>query len=269
MKLKPSFVSVTYGAGGSSRNNTFDMVDLFKNNLNFNVMAHYTCVNSTKEKIAYDMRTLQDMGIENLMLLRGDPPKGFDSVPENPDGFDHASDLIRFVNENYDFAIGAGAYPEKHCEAESMEEDLINLRIKADAGAEFFITQMFFDNKYYWDFLNKAVQKGIKSRIIPGIIPINSYKKIKKFSEVAGAKIPDSIHKKMYPKKDNPDEIYKIGLDLAIEQSRDLLENGAPGVHIYTLNRSRAAVDLYENLAQDFDEVKEKYEESFSPYVPT
>lgn len=270
MKLKPSFVSVTYGAGGSSRDNTFEMVDLFKNNLDFNVMAHYTCVNATKEKIAYDMRTLQDMGIENLMLLRGDPPEdNEEKIPKNPDGFDHSSDLIRFVNEKYNnFAIGAGAYPEKHPEATTMEEDLINLKIKADAGADFFITQFFFDNKYYWDFMDKAIQKGIKTRIIPGIIPINNYKKIKKFSEIAGATIPDSIHKKMELKKDNPDEIYKIGLDLAIEQAKDLLKNNAPGIHIYTLNRSRAAVDLYDNLAQDFEEVREKYKKSFSPHVP-
>ena len=196
MKLHPSFVSVTYGAGGSSRNNTFDMVDLFQNDLKFNCISHYTCVNSTREKIAYDMRTLQDMGIENLMLLRGDPPDDLKKYPPNPDGIDHASDLIRFVKERYDFCIGSAAYPEKHIEASSLEEDIINTRIKADAGAEYFITQMFFDNKYYWDFLNKAVQKGIKARIIPGIIPINNYKQIKRFAKISGATIPDSIQKK-------------------------------------------------------------------------
>ncbi|MFO7790682.1 MAG: methylenetetrahydrofolate reductase [NAD(P)H] [Bacteroidota bacterium] len=269
MKLKPSFVSVTYGADGSSRNNTFEMVDLFQNDLKFNCMSHYTCVNATKEKIAYDMRTLQDMGIENLMLLRGDPPKELDKCPPNPDGIDYASDLIRFVKEHYDFCVGAAAYPEKHLEARSMEEDLINLRIKADAGAEFFITQMFFDNKYYWEFVNKAVQKGINQRIIPGIIPINSYKQIKKFAKISGAAIPDSIHKKMEPVKDDPDKVYKIGLDLAIEQCSNLLENGAPGIHFFTLNKSRAAVDLYEQLSKNgFEEFGDKYKNSFSPHLP-
>ena len=268
MKLDPSFVSVTYGAGGSSRDNSFEMVNLFHNDMKLNTMAHYTCVNATYEKIAYDMRTLQDMGIENVMLLRGDSPDKNQSYPTNPDGINYASDLIRLVNQNYDFCIGAGAYPEKHFEAPSMEEDLINLRIKADAGADFFVTQMFFDNRYYWEFLNKARQKGIKARIIPGIIPINSYKQIKKFSEISGAKIPDSIHKKMEPNKDNPSEIYKIGLDLAIEQCSDLLNNGAPGIHFYTLNRSRAAVDLYEHLSKDWDEFKEKYKQSCTPHVP-
>lgn len=267
MKLNPSFVTVTYGAGGSSRDNTFKMVDLFQNELGFNCMAHYTCVNATKEKIAYDMRSLQDMGIENVMLLRGDPPKGMDQLPENPDGFNHSSDLIRFVKENYDFYIGAAAYPEKHKEADSLEEDLINLRIKADAGADFFITQMFFHNSYYWKFMEKASQMGLKKRIIPGIIPITNYKQIKKFSEFAGAKIPESLSRKMEPNKHKPDEIYKIGLQLAIEQCSDLLENGAPGIHFYTLNRSRAAVDLYENLSKKFEFFKEKYQESFSPHV--
>ncbi|MCF8331368.1 MAG: methylenetetrahydrofolate reductase [NAD(P)H] [Bacteroidales bacterium] len=268
MKLQPSFVSVTYGAGGSSRDNSFDVVDLFHNNLDFNCMAHYTCVNATHEKIAYDMRTLQDMGIENVMLLRGDPPDIKKKCPPNPDGIDYASDLIRFVRERYNFCIGAGAYPEKHKEAPSMEEDLINLRIKADAGADFFITQMFFNNKYYWEFVNKAEQKGIKCRIIPGIIPINSFKQIKKFSEISGASIPKSFQEKLEPNKDKPKEVYKIGLDLAIRQCSDLLDNGAPGIHFYTLNRSRAAVDLYENLSKGHEELNEKYKESFTPHVP-
>src|SRR6056297_1869847 len=268
MKLDPSFVTVTYGAGGSTQENTFNLVDMFHNDLGFVCMAHYTCLNATREKIAYDMRTLQDMGIENVMLLRGDPPKGADKFPENPDGFNYGSDLIRFVNENYDFCIGAGAYPEKHVEAHSTEEDLINLRIKADAGAEFLITQMFFDNQYYWDFINKAEQKGIRCRIIPGIIPITNYKNIKKFAKITGATIPESIGKKMEPYKDNPKEIYKIGLELAIEQATDLLENGAPGLHFYTLNKSRAAIDVYDSLSEEFKEVKSKYEKSFNPHAP-
>ena len=268
MKLDPSFVTVTYGAGGSTQENTFNLVDMFHNDLGFVCMAHYTCVNATREKIAYDMRTLQDMGIENVMLLRGDPPKGAERFPENPDGFHFGSDLIRFVNENYDFCIGAGAYPEKHVEAQSEEEDLINLRIKVDAGADFLTTQMFFDNKYYWDFINKAEQKGIRCRIIPGIIPITNFKNIKKFANITGATIPEEIGKRMEPYKDNPKEIYKIGLELAIDQCRDLLDNGAPGIHFYTLNKSRAAVDLYDNLAKDFKEVKSRFEKSFSPHIP-
>lgn len=269
MKLSPSFVSITYGAGGCTQGNTFDLVDLFHNDLGFTCMAHYTCVNATKEKIAYDMRTLQDMGIDNVMLLRGDKPKNEPLLSPNPDGFDYGSDLIEFVNERYDFCIGAGAYPEKHKEASTIDEDIENLKKKADAGADFFVTQMFFENKYYWEFVNKAEQKGIKCRIIPGIIPITNYKQVKKFSEMTGATMSGEHIKKMEPVKDNPQEVYKIGLDLAIEQTSDLLENGAPGIHFYTLNRCRAAITLYESLSQDFKEVKKLYEQSLSPHMPS
>ncbi len=269
MKLSPSFVSITYGAGGLTQTNTFDLVDLFHNDLGFTCMAHYTCVNATKEKIAYDMRTLKDMGIDNVMLLRGDKPKNGPFHYPNPDGFDYGSDIIKFVKDQYGFCIGGGAYPEKHVEASSLEEDIENLKRKVDAGADFLITQMFFHNKYYWDFINKVEQKGIKCRIIPGIIPITNFKQIKKFSELTGATIPDRLMKKMEPHKENSKEINKIGIDFALEQVSDLLENNAPGVHFYTLNRCRAAITLYESLSQDFKDVKMLFEKSLKPQMPT
>ncbi|MFO8002257.1 MAG: methylenetetrahydrofolate reductase [NAD(P)H] [Marinilabilia sp.] len=267
MKLSPSFVSVTYGAGGSTQGNTFDLVNLVQNELGFTSMAHYTCVNATKEKIAYDMRVLQDMGVENVMLLRGDKPKGEDLLDPNPDGFNYASDLAAFVKENYDFCVGGGAYPEKHIEAGTLEEDLENLKKKVDAGTDFLVTQFFFDNEYYWNFMNKVEQKGIKCRVIPGVIPITNYKQIKKFGEMAGANIPKEISEKMEPYQDNPKEVYKIGLDIAIQQVSDLLENDAPGIHFYTLNKSSAAIALYESLSQDFKDVKMMYEKSFNTHI--
>ncbi len=268
MKLSPSFVSITYGAGGCTQTNTFDLVDLFHNQLGFTCMAHYTSVNATKEKIAYDMRTLKDMGIDNVMLLRGDKPKEGPFLYPNPDGFNYASDLIRFVKDEYGFCIGAGAYPEKHVEAPTFDEDIDNLKRKVDAGADFLITQMFFQNKYYWDFINKVEQKGIKCRVIPGIIPITNFKQIKKFSELTGATIPDEYLKKMEPFKDDPKEINKIGIELALKQVTDLLENKAPGIHFYTLNRCNAAITLYESLSQDFKDVKMLFEKSLKPQMP-
>lgn len=248
MTLNPSFVSITYGAGGSSRDNTFDLVDFFQNELGFTCMAHYTVVGATREKIAYDMRTLQDMGVENVMLLRGDPPKGSKIFPKNADGFNYASDLISFVKKNFDFCIGAAAYPEKHIEATSMDEDLDNLKRKIDAGADFLVTQMFFDNDYYWDFLDNAVQKGIGTRIIPGIIPITSYNQVKRFAEISGAKIPVEIEKKLAEFQDNKQKVYELGLEIAKQQSLELLKNGAPGIHVFTLNKSRAAIELYHHI---------------------
>lgn len=252
MSLNPSFVSITYGAGGSSRNNTFDLVDFFQNELGFTCMAHYTVVGATREKIAYDMRTLQDMGIENVMLLRGDPPKGSKVFPKNDDGFNYASDLISFVKKNFDFCIGAAAYPEKHIEASSMEKDLDNLKRKIDAGADFLVTQMFFENKYYWNFIEKAIQKGINSRIIPGIIPITSYTQIKRFAEISGAVIPSEVESRIEQIQHDKEQVYKIGLEIAKEQSLSLLENGAPGIHVFTLNKSRAAIDLYNYIAENY-----------------
>jgi methylenetetrahydrofolate reductase (NADPH) len=267
MKLSPSFVSVTYGAGGSTQTNTFDLVDLVQNQLGFTTMAHYTCVNATQEKIAYDMRVLQDMGIENVMLLRGDKPKNEEMLDPNPDGFNYASDLVSFVKENYDFCVGGGAYPEKHIEAGTLEEDLENLKKKVDAGTDFLVTQFFFDNTYYWEFMNKVEQKGIKCRVIPGVIPITNYGQIKKFGDMVGANIPKEISKKMEPVQDQPKEVYKIGLEIAINQVSDLLKNDAPGIHFYTLNRSSAAIALYESLAQEFKDVKMLYEKSFSKHI--
>ncbi len=268
MKLQPSYVTVTYGAGGGTRSRTFDLVDLFQNDLGLTTMAHYTCVNATREKIAYDMRVLQDMGIENVMLIRGDQPKDQPDAFPNPDGFNYGSDLVKFVNENYDFCIGAGAYPEKHKEAPSFDEDLENLKRKVEFGADFLVTQMFFDNRYFWDFMDKVEKIGINVRIIPGIIPITNYKQIKKFADLSGAHIPEDLQKKIEPHQDNPKEVYRIGLDYAIEQAHDLLKGGAPGLHIYTLNKSRAAIDLYESLSEDFKDVRNRFEKSISPRLP-
>lgn len=269
MKLNPSFVTGTYGAGGSTHAKTFDMVHLFNNTLNFTCMPHYTCINATEEKIAYDMRVLKDNDIDNIMLLRGDPPNGDPKALENPDGFHYASDLVRFVKEYYDhFCIGGAAYPEKHPEAASLDDDIANLKKKVDAGVDFLITQMFFDNDYYYRFLDKTEKAGIDCRIIPGILPITNYKQIKRFAEISGAHIPKSLQRKMEANLDNPDYLYKIGLDFAVEQAYDLLDNDAPGLHFYTLNKSRAAVDLYESLADDYKDIRRNYEQSFTPHVP-
>lgn len=252
MRLSPSFVSITYGAGGSSHDHTFELVDFFQNDLKFSCMAHYTVVGATREKIAYDMRTLQDMGIQNVMLLRGDPPKGATVFEKNADGFNHASDLISYVRKNFDFCIGAGAYPEKHVEASSMEVDIDNLWKKVDAGADFFITQMFFDNQYYWDFLDKVEKKGISCKVIPGIIPITSYGQIKRLAEISNANIPLRVKNILESVQSDPVKVYQSGIEIAKKQSVELLEKGAPGIHVFTLNKSRAAIELYEHLPDEF-----------------
>ncbi|MBN1158009.1 MAG: methylenetetrahydrofolate reductase [NAD(P)H] [Bacteroidales bacterium] len=248
VKLNPSFVSVTYGAGGSSQEKTFALVDYLQNKIGLTTVAHYTCVGSDRDKIFSDMLNLQKLGVENLMLLRGDPPKGSVSFQAPKDGFSHASDLIRFVRKHYAFSIGGAAYPEKHPEAQTLEEDIGHLKNKYNSGTDFLITQLFFENDAYFSFARRARESGIKCRIIPGIIPITSYAQVNRFADMTAARIPAELHEKLERYKDNPEKSYQTGVDFAIRQCMDLLDRGAPGIHFYTLNKSRAAVEVFESL---------------------
>ena len=172
MKLNPSFVSVTYGAGGSSQERTFALVGYLQQKIGLQTMAHYTCVGASKEKIIADIQFLQTMGIENLMLLRGDPPKDAVAFEPHPGGFAYAGDMVAFIRAaGFDFCIGGGAYPEKHRESASMAEDIAHLKKKIDAGASFLLTQLFFDNAGYFRFVEQCRTAGIDCRIIPGILP--------------------------------------------------------------------------------------------------
>jgi methylenetetrahydrofolate reductase (NADPH) len=248
MKLSPSFVTVTYGAGGSNQEKTFALVDFLQNEIGLTTVAHYTCINSSKERVGKDLNYLKDHGIQNLMLLRGDPPKGQEKYMPLTDGFRHASDLIEFVDENYDFCKAGAAYVDKHPEAVSLKEDIENVKTKVNAGADFLITQLFFENKNYFNFLKMTKNAGINCRIIPGIIPITSFKQIERFTKMSGAYIPEELVEKINRYKDNHEKSYEIGLEFTINQCRELLKNGAPGIHFYTLNKSRAAVEIFESL---------------------
>jgi len=248
IKLDPSFVTVTYGAGGSNQERTFSLVDYLQNKIGLNTMAHYTCVGAGRDKIGKDMEYLQQIHIENLMLLRGDPPKGSTEFFAPQNGFSYASDLISFVKGKFSFSIGAAAYPEKHPESASLDDDIQQLKIKCLAGADFLITQLFFDNEAFYHFVNQARIAGINCRIIPGIIPVTNYKQIKRFVEMTSATFPADLLEKLETHQDSPDKIYQIGIDHVIKQCLDLLERGAPGIHFYTLNKSRAAVEVFESL---------------------
>ncbi len=248
IKLDPTFVTVTYGAGGSNQERTFGLVDYLQNRIGLNTMAHYTCVGAGKDKVAQDMEHLAKISIENLMLLRGDPPKGSDTFRPAIDGFSFASELISFVKGRFPFTVGAAAYPEKHPESVSLDEDIHKLKLKCQSGADFLITQFFFDNNAYFRFVQLAEAAGIECRIIPGIIPITNYKQIKRYADMTAATFPHDLLEKLEVYQDNPDKIYQIGIDHAIKQCLDLLEKGAPGIHFYTLNKSRAAVEVFESL---------------------
>ncbi|MDR2358675.1 MAG: methylenetetrahydrofolate reductase [NAD(P)H] [Prevotellaceae bacterium] len=247
MKLNPSFVSVTYGAGGSSQERTFALVDYLQQKTGLQTMAHYTCVGASKEKIIADMRLIQAMGIENLMLLRGDPPQGAATFEPHPGGFAYASELMAFIRAaGFDFCIGGGAYPGKHPDAASLQQDIANLKKKTDAGASFLLTQLFFDNAGYFRFVEQCRAAGIDCRIIPGILPVTSFSQWSRFAATGNA--PEALNEKIKSYEGQPKKIYQAGMDFAIEQCRELLSKGAPGLHFFTLNKSRATVEIFESL---------------------
>lgn len=246
IKLSPSFISVTYGAGGTTQDLSFDLIDYIQNKIGLTAMAHYTCINANKDKVNKDFDFLISKGIENLMLIRGDlPASGFKGLNHE---FQYASDLISIANSLDAFAIGAAGYPESHPESVNVEEDMKWMKYKIDQGAEFIITQMFFDNDLYFDFVQKARKANITTRIIPGIMPITNFNQISKFSKMCGASIPQFIKDRLEPIKNDLKKTYRVGVEIAIEQCIDLLRRGAPGLHFYTLNKSRATVDIYSSI---------------------
>ena len=250
-KLKPAdpgFVSVTYGAGGSTRSKTVELVGKIKNEIGIESMAHLTCVGHQKDEIISVLKSLENCGIENILALRGDPPKGEEQFIKPEGGFGYSNELVSFIKSNFSFCVGAACYPEGHIECVNLSQDMDNLKRKVDCGVDFLITQLFFDNKYYFDFIKRAEKEGINIPIIPGIMPILNLKQSQRFTKMCGASLSDSLIAKFNGFKDDLDKIREIGINHAIEQCRGLMSSGAPGIHFYTLNRSKATLAILENL---------------------
>jgi methylenetetrahydrofolate reductase (NADPH) len=237
--LSPDFVSVTYGAGGSTRGRTVELVSRMQSELGLTTMAHLTCIGHTRAELAALLDRLTSRGIRNVLALRGDVPGGVKFEPP-PDGFAHASELAAFVKERGRFCIGGACYPEKHPEAPSHDEDLRWAKHKIECGAEFLITQLFFDSEEYFRFVERAREAGITVPIVPGIMPITSVSQIERFTQMCGAKIPAELRARLKRFEDDPSVVMAIGIEHAIRQCRRLLEAGAPGLHFYTLNKSHA-----------------------------
>ena len=248
LKLNPSFVSVTYGAGGSTQEASFKLTDYINNKIGLTTMAHYTCVNATREKVAEDLEYFHEINIENLILLRGDPPKGETKFANESGEFHYASELIEYASALDMVCIAAAGYPEKHPESPSVEGDIYYLKYKVDKGVDFIVTQLFFDNQYYFDFVKRARAAGIEIPIIPGIMPITNFRQIKRFTEMCGATIPQTLVEKLTPYQDDLKKTYEIGVEFAINQCRELLDHGVPGLHFYTLNKSRATIDIFSSI---------------------
>lgn len=244
----PSYVSVTYGAGGSTRRLTVDLVCRIKREVGIEAMAHLTCVGASRDEIAQVLDQLQSGGIDNVIALRGDPPRGQSSFVPVEGGFSHASELISFMRSRYSFCIAAACYPEKHPEAPSLAEDLRRAKEKVECGAEYLITQLFFENEDYFSFVNAAREIGITVPIVPGIMPITNLSQIKRFTAMCGARIPAELLARLEATGGDPEAVTEIGVEHATLQCRELLARGAPGIHFYTLNRSTATVEILERL---------------------
>jgi methylenetetrahydrofolate reductase (NADPH) len=247
--FKPTFVSVTYGAGGGALKNTRHIVLRLKREAHLNAMPHLTCVDQSREELAKILDDYKEHGIDNVLALRGDPPKGAEEFVAPKDGFCYAIDLVKLAVSIGGYSIGVAVYPEGHIEAPSLEMDMHYTKQKIDAGADFAITQMFFDNHFFYDFLERAEKAGIDIPIIAGILPITDFERIMKFSQKSGATMPDHITQRFKAAGASPEEAEKVAIEVATEQCADLLANGVKYFHFYTLNQSRATAAVVKNLS--------------------
>jgi methylenetetrahydrofolate reductase (NADPH) len=238
--LDPSFVSVTYGAGGSTREKTIEIVKRIRDEYGLEAMAHFTCVGATVEELRTTLDEMRAAGIDNVLALRGDPPAGQEEWIRTEGGLEYSRELVELISAGYPFAVGAACFPETHIHAESPEADLEHLVSKVDAGVDFLITQLFFDNASYFDFVGRARKAGVKVPIIPGIMPITRVGQVERMAEMCGAAIPDELRRELHARGEDAEAVLDFGVAYATLQCAELLAAGAPGVHFYTLNRSPA-----------------------------
>ncbi|MFZ1154643.1 MAG: methylenetetrahydrofolate reductase [NAD(P)H] [Solirubrobacteraceae bacterium] len=238
--LEPSFVSVTYGAGGSTRDKTIEIVKRIKDEHGLEAMAHFTCVAATVPELRSTLDEMRSAGIDNVLALRGDPPAGQEDWVKTDGGLEYSRELVELIKSDYPFAIGAACFPETHIHALSPQDDLERLAEKVAAGVDFLITQLFFDNALYFDFVARARGAGIDVPIIPGILPITQIGQLERMTKMCGATIPEGLHRELHAREDQPEAVIDFGVAHATLQCAELLAAGAPGIHFYTLNRSPA-----------------------------
>jgi methylenetetrahydrofolate reductase (NADPH) len=248
-EFDPDFISVTYGAGGSTRDLSIEIASRVKNECKREVLAHLTCVNATQDDIASTLDAFHHENIENILALRGDPPTGEAKFVPTAGGFRFANDLVSFIRHRDSFSIGVAGYPEGHPEAPDRITDLKNLKRKVDAGADFIVTQLFFRNEDFFRFRERALSLGIIVPIVPGIWPILNYQQIRRIVSLCGATIPSRLGDKMEKLKDKAEEIEKYGIEYAIVQADELLHNEVAGLHIYSMNRSQPALQILRELS--------------------
>jgi len=247
--LEPAYVSVTYGAGGSTRELTHDLVVKIQTQTSMTVVSHLTCVGSTADEIGAILNRYRENKIRNIMALRGDPPAGTDRFTRTPGGFEHANELVEYIQKNFpEMGIGVAGYPEGHPETPNRMTEMDNLKRKVDAGADYICTQMFFDNRDFYDFRERCEIAGIKVPIMAGIMPITSVKGMHRMAELAlGTHFPARLLKALARAEDDS-YVERVGIHWATQQVLDLIDNGVKGVHFYTLNQSKATREIYASL---------------------
>ncbi|HET6162382.1 MAG TPA: methylenetetrahydrofolate reductase [NAD(P)H] [Planctomycetota bacterium] len=246
--LEPAFVSVTYGAGGSTREKTVELVGRIRRQWSIEAMAHLTCVGATTAELEAVLGRLAGQGVENVLALRGDPPKGETAFTATAGGLRFASELAALVARNGRFCVGGACYPEGHVECRDLAVGVRHLKQKVDAGAKFLITQLFFEPKVYFDFVARARGAGITVPIVPGIMPVTNVEQLERFTSMCGASIPPELKIRLERVRDDPQVVMNVGIDHATAQCAELLRGGAPGIHFYTLNQSPSARAVFENL---------------------
>ena len=247
--IDPGFVSITCGAAGTTRERTADLAIEVQERFGLTAMAHLVCTGTTRAELDETLEHMKEAGIENVLALRGDPPKGAADWQPVPGGFRYANELTEFVRERYALSIGGAGYPEKHHEAASLEADISNLRRKVEAGAEFLITQLFFENDKYWEFVGEARAAGIHVPVVPGIMPVLNLTNLRRIASLSpGTTIPPELEEAFVAADDDERASLEAGVSFAAQQCRALIDGGAPGIHFYTLNRSKATLQTVARL---------------------
>jgi len=244
----PDFVSVTYGAGGSTRAFTEEITSSLKRDTDLEVMAHLTCVAQTEEEVHTALVRLDELGIENVIALRGDPPAGHDNFVPAEGGFKHATELLRHVRDNFEFCLAAACYPEGHVESSDLITDMNYVKMKVENGADFLITQLFYDNQDFFRLMERAETLGIDAPIIAGILPILNSNQIRRFTSLCGSKIPDELDIQLERYVDDDDAVRELGIEYATRQVQELWDQGIAGVHFYVLNRNYSVSKILDNL---------------------
>lgn len=246
---RPSYVSVTYGAGGSTRDRTLELVTRIQRDLALTAMAHLTCVGSTRAEIKEVLKRLVDAGIQNVLALRGDPPKGATEFQPTAGGFRYAAELIAFIrDQGFDLCVGAACYPEGHVETRDLEQDLDHLAAKVKCGVDFLISQLFFDNQDYRAFVRRCRSAGITVPIVPGLMPVTNVAQTQRFTQMCGSRIPQELHRRLKVVEKDLAAVVATGVHWTVDQGRQLLQDGAPGLHFYTLNKSSATLAVHAAL---------------------